>query len=62
MREHARAELQVEQAALEVDEADTEGGVGGGEGAIRAEGGEAGEEDVDGDLETRLSRGEDVVW
>lgn len=55
--EDVRAELEVEEAGFEVDEAGAEGEVRGGQGA---EGREAVEEDVDGDLEAGLGEGEDV--
>ena len=50
--------MEVEEAAFEVDEARAEGGVGCCQGTER---GEAGEEDVDRDLEARLGRAEDVL-
>lgn len=56
--EHVGAELQVEQTRFEVDEFVTQSVVGDG---WRAEGGQAREEHVDGDLEPGLREAEDVL-
>lgn len=53
------AELEVEEAGFEVDEAGAEDGVRLGKGA---ESGEAGEEDIDRYLEAGLGCAKDVFW
>lgn len=54
-------ELQVQQAALEVDKLAAEDTVGGRQRAARSEGGDAVEEDVGGDLEAAVGALEDVL-
>lgn len=59
--EDIRAELEVEETALEVDELGSESLVRRGEGIVRADGSDAVEEGVGGDLEAAFGQGEEVL-